>query len=685
MNRKWNCFIGTMKWLQACHYAPSPISRTTMQMFALGMNGHTSAVESIYLRQFLQYVSPRRFQSSVRFFSEDTLTINVEGANANEQKTTHSLLEHVQVPEPLPVKPTQPPSGFSVSPKEVRSAIEDMDGRSTSQLFFDDLRKCVSPCDVLDLVAKCPVSLKYVSNCLSTMWVLFKKFSEDQKHYERRLMLEHPQFSQLCQCLMNEAKYMWRDDLAYSMLAVVKLGVPQNTRVVQTLLRVCQERLNEFDDRSLSVIAATLQVMEKCKNVEALQVGLQLLVEQRVPKITDIFMLQTMMKCIGKDAPLMLKTKLEKKILSQMDHFTQPNAHHMFSVLAEMNHRSIPILNSCSNKLIENIEGIPFWRLLSVLRSCKDLMYYNTTLYSTIADYAASTFYMWDTKQVILFVSAFENLGFRPVDLMDKLGRKVISCPESLNMKDLMYVLRSYCHLNHIPGGQNQEFLEALNSVLNKYLPSISKVNLLKAVYSFCILGYLPQPALNQLLQDEILHDVVTSDGQNIEQNEMMLRTINVCLALDGNSFIKSASLPVEKLPPASAFNFPDVQEVLLTLLGDGSLFQPNVQVTHGYNIDFKILMDANRRTVMSDTEANQLADDSKIQRIAVLCVPGSAFCIDSSHPRGRLAMKMRHLHLQGYHVIPVNYQKFQKLKKEEALDFLKGEIFSADAHPDSD
>lgn len=27
-------------------------------------------------------------------------------------------------------------------------------------------------------------------------------------------------------------------------------------------------------------------------------------------------------------------------------------------------------------------------------------MYRNSTLYSTVADYAASTFYMWDTKQV---------------------------------------------------------------------------------------------------------------------------------------------------------------------------------------------------------------------------------------------------------------------------------------------
>ncbi|XP_053219208.1 FAST kinase domain-containing protein 2, mitochondrial-like [Podarcis raffonei] len=161
------------------------------------------------------------------------------------------------------------------------------------------------------------------------MWTLTKKLSEDQKHYERRLMFEHPQFSQLCQCAMQEAKYMWRDDLACSLLAVGKLGVPQNTWLVQTLLRVCQN-----------------------------------------------------------------------KILYHIDQLTVPNAQHMFSLLAEMNYRSVPVLNACSNKTIENIPGTPFRRLLNILRSCKDLLYRNSKLCSAIADYAASVFYMRDTKQL---------------------------------------------------------------------------------------------------------------------------------------------------------------------------------------------------------------------------------------------------------------------------------------------
>ncbi|XP_015271491.1 PREDICTED: FAST kinase domain-containing protein 2 [Gekko japonicus] len=676
MKKHLGCFIRTISQMQVCPSAMSPCSRTVVRTYVLRTNGHKSAIQSLYLRRCPLYISPCWLQSA-GFFSQDAFIVSTESANANEQKTANGLLnDQTQSSRPVTEEVTEPPSGSMVTAATDRSAGEETDKRSVAQQYFDELRKCASPCDVLDLVSRYPISSKYISNNLTTMWMLTKRLSEDQRRYERQLMFEHPHFSQLCQCAMQEARYMWRDDLAYSLHAIVRLGVPQNTRLVQTLLRICQERLNEFDDRSLSVVASTLQGMEKCKNVEALQTGLQLLVEQRIPKISSLFMLQTMMKCMGVDSPLSLKTKVENKILSQIDQLTFPNAYHMFSALAEMNFRSLPILNACSDKIIENIEGIPFWRLLTILRSCNDLLYRNSALFSAIADYAASAFYMWDTKQVVLFLSAFENLGFRPASLMDAFAEKVISHPDSLILKDILAVLRAYSVLNHLPEGQDQQFLQVLNGALTSYLPRIPNVDLLRAVYSFCILGYLPQPALDQLLQDEVLHELMTEDGQNLEQIEMMLRTVNICLALEGHSVPRPAiGLSVEKQSSPSHSHFPEMQEVLFALLGDASLFRSNVKLTCGHNIDFEILMDANR-TVVPSIEADQPGDDSRIQRVAVLCVPASALCFGSRHPRGRLAMKMRHLSLLGCRVVLVHYPEFQKLKKDEAVQFLKGEIF---------
>uniref|UniRef100_A0A8C3SLR8 FAST kinase domains 2 n=1 Tax=Chelydra serpentina TaxID=8475 RepID=A0A8C3SLR8_CHESE len=677
MNNKLGYLIRTIGHLHVCGSKLGPSFRTAMRTYTLGISRHKSAIQSVNMRRFLLNVPPCWLESSLRLLSQGVPVYSKGDSTVQEQNATKTLLdEHVQSS-----------SSALDTLEEDRSDVEEnlvvKSKRSQSQQFFDDLQKCTSPCDVLDLVSKSAISEKLCSNCFTTMWALTKKLSEDQKRYEKQLMVQHPAFMQLCQHLMQESRSMWCDDLVYSLHAVLKLGVPPNTRLVQTLLRVCQERLNEFDNRCLSVVSTTLATMEKSRNVDALQAGLQLLVEQRIPKISNIFMLQSMMKCSGKDAPLSLKRKFENRVLKELDNLTPLNAQHMFSALAAMNHCSVPILDACSNKIIESIHGTPFWQLIQVLRSCSILQYRNVVLYSAIANYVTSAIYMWDTKQIVLLLSAFEGLRFRPVELMNILAEKVTSHPESLNLKDILHVLRVYSLLNHVPQCQNQEFLESLNGALNKYLTRISNVDLLKAVYSFCILEYLPQPALSQLLQEDNLSELLKSDGLNKEMNEMMLHCVNMCLELDSpSSFTQPATVFIKKPFSPVVSDLPEVREALLKLLGDERMFQQNIQLPHDYNIDFEIKMDADRKKVLPVTEADDPADAPDVQRVAVLCALPSGFCFGTRHPRGKLAMKMRHLKALGYHVILVHYQEFKKLKEEEAIECLKGEIYSEDAFP---
>lgn len=70
-----------------------------------------------------------------------------------------------------------------------------------------------------------------------------------------------------------------------------------------------------------------------------------------------------------------------------------------------------------------------------------------------------------------------------------------------------------------------------------------------------------------------------------------MLSAINVCLELDGNSSTTStilsekvSSLPKEILD----FSYPEIQEALLTLLGNENSFQSNVQLAQGYSLGMK-------------------------------------------------------------------------------------------------
>ncbi|XP_008934598.1 PREDICTED: FAST kinase domain-containing protein 2, partial [Merops nubicus] len=438
------------------------------------------------------------------------------------------------------------------------------------------------------------------------------------------------------------------------------------------------EKLNQLDNRCISVLATTLAGMDKDKNVSALQAGLQLLVEQRVPGIRDVFILQNLMKCMGRDAPVFLKKKLEMAVLKDIHHLTFPNAQRLFLALVAMNYCSFPILNACSEKIQENIHDASIRQLTLILEACYSLQYRNVKLFSAFADYVQSTACLWDKKQIIHFLSAFETLGFQPSELMGTFAEKVIEDPEFLNLKNLLVVMRVYSRLNYVPRDKKHQFFETLESCLNKYLPQISNTDLLKAAYSLCILGCLPRRALDELLQRDSKDELQLSDDLHKEQKAVMLRCVRACMELDSPSFTTPVFAPTENFSLVS-LNLRKAREALVELLGDESMFRQNVQLPYKYHIDFEIRMDSDTKKVLPVTAADD-QPDSSVQRLAFLFVPLSAFCVGTTHPRGKLEMKKRHLNKLGYHVILVPNKKFQEMEKEDAVEFLKGKIYSENA-----
>ncbi|OXB64300.1 hypothetical protein ASZ78_005952 [Callipepla squamata] len=162
---------------------------------------------------------------------------------------------------------------------------------------------------------------------------------------------------------------------------------------------------------------------------------------------------------------------------------------------------------------VQNIHDAPFRQLIVILEACHSLQYRNIELFSVVADYVNSVVCLLDKRQIIHFLSAFETLGFQPSELMGALAEKVTEDSEFLDLKSLLIVLRVYSRLNYVPREQHHSFYETLHSCLNKYLPQISNAELLKAVYSLCILGYIPHQALDQLLKKENYEELVSGQA----------------------------------------------------------------------------------------------------------------------------------------------------------------------------
>ncbi|XP_025967409.2 FAST kinase domain-containing protein 2, mitochondrial [Dromaius novaehollandiae] len=673
MNNKVSYLLKTVRCMHRCNPVLALSSSTTARAHALGTGRYKDPVENANFRKFFLNIYRCLHESSLRFLSQKTDVFSTD-AKIQIEKSTEALVSEQAPQSSLKLQKLEDGSG----------SLEAKQGTGRNEQFFSSLQKCTCPCDVLDLASGSAVSTKHFTNCLTMVWRLFKNLSEDQQRYEKRLIFEHPGFVQLCQQLLRDSRWMTRGDLVFSLHAVVNLGVPQNTLLVQTLLRVCQEKLNRLDNRCVSVLASTLAGLNKDKNVSALQAGLRLLVEQRIPNIRDIFILQNLMRCMGKDTPVFLKKKLEMAVLKEVDHLTFPNAQRVFLALVAMNCCSIPILNACSEKILENIHDAPFRQLILILEACHSLQYRNVKLFSAVANYVTSTVCLWDKRQIILFLSAFEMLGFQPSELMDIFAEKVTEDPEFMNLKYLLITLRVYSRLNYVPRGQKHLFFETLHSCLNKYLPHISSTELLKAVYSLCILGYLPHLALDQLLQKNNLDELLQSGDLYKEQKERMLQCVKACVELDSPAFTKPAFVLAEDFSSLVSLNLRKAREALLELLGDENMFRQNVQLPHKYRIDFEIRVDSERKKVLPVTATDDHADSS-VERLAFLFVPLSAFCVGTTHPQGKLAMKKRHLNKLGYHVIVVMNKKFQEMTNEDAVEFLKGKIYSRNSFPSSE
>lgn len=676
MNNRTGSFLWNLRQLSTL----VPTGRT-MRLYPLAFC-RPNITYSNWNRRNLLNTFDNKMQSSIRYLFQDALIFKSGGDGCQTKgisTVTVFTVDKLLCPRRLSLDSKH----FLASDNELKKSFhqeasdEDVLTKRRKATLINSRKlsqECNSLSDVLDIFSKAPTFPS--SNYFSAMWTVAKRMSEDQKRFEKQLMFNHPAFSQLCEQVMREAKIMYFDNLLFSLHAIVKLGIPQNTLLIQTLLRVVQERINECDEKCLSVLSTILNTMEPCKNVDVLLAGMRMLVDEQVWKIKHVFTLQTVMRSIGKDAPIGLKRKLEMKALKELDRFSVLNCQHMFAVLAAMNHRSVILLNECSKRVTSNIHGCPFKILINILQSCRDLQYINIDLFKGIADYVATTFDIWKLKKVLFLLILFENFGFRPVGLMDLFIKKAADESGFLNVKSLVCILNVYSSLNHFYKCQTHEFLGVMASALTGSLHHLSSENLLNAVCSFCWMNHFPLALINQLLQKDVIDDLLTSG--DVERNAHRLHVVAACLKLDDAPRHKDLDLALPRLPPAPSYPQPKVAAALSDLLGEGR-FSQSVRLPHNYFIDFEIRMDNNRSQVLpfSDVDVVTATD---IQRVAVLCVPKSAYCLDSTHPKGYLAMKMRHLKIMGFHVIVVNNWEVEKLQMKDAVAFLKTKIYSPKA-----
>ena len=268
VDSKMNNRAGSLLWNLKQFSALGPTSRI-VRLYPLGFCRPKIVYSNGSPRNLLNHFDDR-MQSSVRNLFQDTLFFKSGGDSQTKGvgAVTALRVSRLLCPRRLSFDSKQSPvsdDGLRKINFHHETSNEDVLAKETkpTPISWRKLsQECNSLSDVLDKFAEAPTFPS--SNYFSAMWTIAKRMSEDQKHFEKQLMFKHPAFTQLCDQMMREAKVMYFDHLLFSLHAVVKLGVPQNTLLVQTLLRVVQ--VNSKGD--LNVLLPSLHIVKEGREIE---------------------------------------------------------------------------------------------------------------------------------------------------------------------------------------------------------------------------------------------------------------------------------------------------------------------------------------------------------------------------------------------------------------------------------
>ncbi|KAJ6660729.1 hypothetical protein lerEdw1_017355 [Lerista edwardsae] len=139
------------------------------------------------------------------------------------------------------------------------------------------------------------------------------------------------------------------------------------------------------------------------------------------------------------------------------------------------------------------------------------------------------------------------------------------------------------------------------------------------------------------------------------------------------------------------------IHKLLGQILGGSHFAKVSVFTPYYYGIDFECILDKNKKplpymdqnVVVADLERVHWGLDGQFtgsrglppgaQRIAVEFLDSKAFCKNSNHPKGEIAMKKRHLEILGYQVVQIPHFEWNSMElssKDAWIEYLKKKIF---------
>ncbi|XP_074857867.1 FAST kinase domain-containing protein 1, mitochondrial isoform X2 [Carettochelys insculpta] len=305
---------------------------------------------------------------------------------------------------------------------------------------------------------------------------------------------------------------------------------------------------------------------------------------------------------------------------------------------------------------------------------------------------------------VLEFSSFLIKTNFLCTPLLDRIASVAVQHLSKIHPSGTYAILLPFTVLNYDPP-QSEEFFEMCIQHFSSYLGCFEPHLLVLLGYSLAIAEYFPPALINAIFNVDFLAKLdaqleTLADSLNW-RIRLRLMELNRAVCLECPEFQipwfheRYCQQMQHKGNGSTNTAEQQIHRMLGEILGGSQYAKASVLTPYYYGIDFECILDKNKKPlpyldqniVLSDLV--QWGPDIKLlgkkglppgaQRIAVEFLDSKAFCKNSCHLKGEIAMKKRHLEILGYHVVQIPHFEWNSMElssKDAWMHYLKKNIF---------
>ncbi|SPP86099.1 uncharacterized protein LOC117588125 [Drosophila guanche] len=326
------------------------------------------------------------------------------------------------------------------------------------------------------------------------------------------------------------------------------------------------------------------------------------------------------------------------------------------------------ILIGCAERHLANAEQEPLTasELSIIIRTLSHRKTLKNTLVYMQALSLYKTLHCKDLSSRVVRDMAynFNASHFFVPELLESMFGYIAEQHEHITGDTVEKVLTCSYNLGYTPA--SPETLERAASVLLRDFEQMSGLSLVQACLALCFYKTIPDELINrvfcvkfiQRIEDEI--QVCYSKATYPERVLNLVMQLNRTVCLD----LPEANVPwfqqnyieaqlSKKSQQPSTFGR-DVKHLLKHLLKEDKYFRCNHTTPYGYQIDFVIHFDRDKKPMPAPPVEATMLD--RITKVAILLLRLDSFCEnDLTALRGPQSLKMKHLEMMGYKVLHIN------------------------------